>query len=81
MHFLGIIFTRDLFIQTFRGRTGPEWLTASAEQGDLVLNLNGQPADLNAKVGASDIPAKEWLKEMQERKIKMYDFVSLYPSQ
>jgi hypothetical protein len=54
-------------------------LTASAEQNEIPMNLNGNPADLNVTV--YDKTAEQWIKEISKRKVKMYDFVSLYPSQ
>lgn len=81
MPFLGIlhsVFFKEKYILS--GRTGPEWLMGSVENSEIPMNLNGHPIDLNIMCNGGQT-AEECLKEITKRKIKMFDFVSLYPSQ
>lgn len=52
-----------------------------ASTNEAIPNeFNGQKADLNAhSFEFGDTSAEEWLRLIPKRRIKMYDFVSLYP--
>jgi hypothetical protein len=62
-----------------RGRTGPDLLISTPNEVKIPNELDGKPVDMNKELLTEN--AEFHLNRMLKRRIKMWDVISLYPTE